>query len=417
VLELKRLKYFYEHAVNLGLRGITILLRFLLVFGISKYFPTEQLGVYGLFNTTINVTIFFLGFDFYAYAHREMLKSDMQGQPPLLFWSLIFFLFTYLLVLPSCLLIFFYNVLPWEYLGWFYVILVLEHSGQELYRLFIVIGKQTFANLLLFLRTAAWVVPVLLLWYQTDFTMLTLNQIFRSWAVGALGATIIGVIVIARRYRVYQFKFSTVDWDWIKRGISVSILFLGGTLAYKVIEFSDRYFLDYFLDKNAVGVYTFYYNFANVLQTLVFTLVVAQLYPKLAEYRAKGQLEQFQEYKSKFKRQVITIALGASAFVFVIILPAIHFIGKPEFYDHLLTYVILIGSVTLLSISFVPHYILYAMNKDKILLIATAGAACINIFCNIILTKHFGLIGSASSTFISYLFLVSVKFYYVNKSA
>ena len=76
--------------------------------------------------------------------------------------------------------------------------------------------------------------------------------------------------------RDYDFKDLTeaINWDWIKNGVKVSIPFFIGTLAYKVIEFSDRYMIDYYMTKADVGVYVFFGGIANTVNIVVFTLVI-----------------------------------------------------------------------------------------------------------------------------------------------
>jgi O-antigen/teichoic acid export membrane protein len=400
-----------KHAFNLGLRGITILLRFALVFGLGKYYSTEDLGVYGLFNTTITIVIFFLGFDFYAYAHREILKAQKPQQVTYLLNSLAFFAITYLVVLPVCLVVFFAGVLPVEYIAWFYIIVTFEHIGQELYRLFILYDKQLFANILLTIRMASWIVPVVGYWVVADFKELRLEPIFWMWISGQAVAIIVGVIGLRRYYKGVG-RTGPIDWYWIKRGIPVASQFLVGTIAYKIIEFSDRYFLDYYLDKTAVGVYTFYYNFANLLQTLVFTIVIAQLYPKLAEYYGNNEMDKYNEYKKSFTRQVFWVSIGSSVLVLLAIIPAIEIVGKQEFYDNFLTYGLLVFAITLLNLSFIPHYILYAVGKDRIIMVSTIVCALVNVTSNLIITPRLGLAGSALSTVISYFVLMIIKFFY-----
>lgn len=408
-------KNLIDHSLNLGIRGITIVLRFLLIFGLGRYYSTEDLGVFGLLSTTITIVIFFLGFDFYAYAHREILAAGKKEQVKHIGSSLALFAITYIIVLPICLFIFFANILPIHLLVWFYVLAILEHISQELYRLFILFSQQLFANVLLFLRMAAWILPVLFYWLFNDFVDLQLEIIFSAWCVGLLVSVGLGIYRLKQHYASVSIDWQ-VDWQWIRRGIFVSAQFLVGTLAYKVIEFSDRYFLDYYLDKKSVGIYTFYYNFANTLQTLVFTLVIANLYPKLAEYYVTGKKDLFESYKQQFQKQVILISLIGSILVFFIIFPILYFVAKPEFYDSITTYAVLIVAVTLLNISFVPHYVLYAKGRDKAIMVTTLVCAGINIVFNLMLTQKYGLLGSASSTVLSYSFLLISKYIYAASS-
>lgn len=403
---------FTNSILNLFLRGLTIGLRFILVFGLAKYYSIYDLGVYGLFVTTTTLLIFFLGFDFYSYAHREILATPDRLQPDLIKNKIAFWGISYLIVGPLAGVIFLTGILPSSLIFWFYLILLFEHLAQELYRLFILLGQQVFANILLFIRMAAWVIIVLIYWIVNNFQNLDITIIWMLWSMGVISSVILGFHRLINHYK--PFKLSPgIDWQWIKKGIVVSIPFLIGTLAFKVIEFSDRYFIDFFVGKEAVGVYTFYYNFANVLQTVVFTLVIAELYPKLIEYYQNGDSQLFAQASKKFSRQVTLISASSMVVVALCIIPAIEIIDKPEFYDDFAAYIVLIIAVTLLNISFIPHYLLYAKRKDKILMVTTLYGAGVNVLGNLILTRYFGLIGSAFSTLLSYLLMVILKYRYL----
>lgn len=400
--------------LNLLVRGTTIVLRFALVFGIGKYYSTEELGVFGLFNTTVTLMVFLLGLDFYYFAHREFLNSPKDQHSALIRDNIIFWLIAYAVICPLSLLVLPNNVLPINILGWFYVILILEHLSQELYRYFVVFEMQLFANLLLFLRSGAWVIVIAIQWIAMDFKGLELTAIWQAWTIGAAVSVMIGFAALKGRLPDAKL-LGPINFKWIKDGLRISLRFFLATIAYKVIEFSDRYFLDVYHGKSAVGVYTFYYNFANVLQTVVFTIVIAELYPKLIQYFRPETIEDYVAYERTFKRQVSIISVMGGFLLIVGIIPVLWVMEKPEFDQYFNVYVVLIIGVTLQNLSFIPHYILYAQKKDNVILATTVVGALINVSFNLVLTSQYGLYGSAISTLVSYLFILLAKFYYVIK--
>lgn len=398
---------------NLSLRAITIGLKFVLIFGVSKYYSTEDLGLYGLFTTNISVLMFFVGFDFYTYAHRELLVSPISDRGKIVSHSLIFFLFTYLVVCPLSFFVIFGSILPIKVMLWLYVLLVFEHLSQELFRILILFGNQYYANFLFFIRSSSWILPVLLYWYISEFQNLELDWIFLFWTLGSFVSVILGAVKLRQYLPPKPFQFTTFDYGWLKSGMPVALKFLVGTLAFKVVEFSDRYFIDQYLDKETVGIYTLYYSFANVVQTLVFTLVIAEMYPKVTQYYLNGDFASFKSYRRLFERKVWVISIIAAILVFILIFPALNFIGKLQFFSELETFALLLFAVFLLNVSFVPHYILYAFKMDTEVMICTVIAAVINITANFILIKSYGIVGTAISAVISYAFLLIVKYYLV----
>lgn len=81
------------------------------------------------------------------------------------------------------------------------------------------------------------------------------------------------------KFKFKSFKNIPIDWQWIRRGVKVSLLFFVGTIAFKLIDFADRYFIDYYHTKTDVGIYTFYSSMANLVEIIVHTAVVIVFLP------------------------------------------------------------------------------------------------------------------------------------------
>ena len=64
-----------ERSINLFLRAITIALKFLLSILVIKKLSIEDYGIFGLFQSTIIIMTFIVGFDFFSFSAREMLKD------------------------------------------------------------------------------------------------------------------------------------------------------------------------------------------------------------------------------------------------------------------------------------------------------------------------------------------------------
>src|SRR5690242_5496076 len=125
---------------NLALRGLSMGGRFLLIFYMGKFFSLEDLGYYGIFYTTVTLALFLLGLDFYGFSNRELLLVERHKRMSILRAQALFYVFTYVVFLLPLFLVFTYGVIPLKFVMFFYVILVLEHLAQELYRIFTVLG-------------------------------------------------------------------------------------------------------------------------------------------------------------------------------------------------------------------------------------------------------------------------------------
>ena len=98
--------------INLGLRGSVLASKFLTVFIIAYFLSPSDVALYGIVAATVAYSLYALGFDFYNYSIRELLSGDRTDWLPKIRNQLAFFFFSYLIVLPSLLAIFFLELLP-----------------------------------------------------------------------------------------------------------------------------------------------------------------------------------------------------------------------------------------------------------------------------------------------------------------
>jgi len=408
-------KFLTSSIMNLGLRGISMLAKFLLIIYIGKYLSVDELGEYGLFVTTITIAIYFLGLDFYTYNTREILAKEKDERLPLIRDQFIFHLLVYVLVLPLLLTVFTMGLIQTQFIIYFYLILVFEHLSQELYRLYTTLQKPIFANFLLFMRTGLWVYAVISLWYFNFEGMMNLETVWYGWAVGSFVSVIIGIVYLKRDY---DFKSLTekIDWYWIKNGVKVSIPFFIGTLAYKVIEFSDRYMIDYYMTKADVGIYTFFSGIANTINIIVFTLVIMIYYPLLVEQYQNKKMDMFKKTLKIFSMKTVIFSIFSSIGILLLIGFVLDFMGKLEFHNNIEVLWLLIIANIILNISFIPHYVLYAAQKDIVIRNATLIGAVINIGLNLILIESYGLAGAVIATIISFIIIFILKSYSSRRS-
>ncbi|WP_457593293.1 oligosaccharide flippase family protein [Hydrogenimonas sp.] len=404
------MKFFSSSILNLGLRGLSMLAKFLLIIYIGKYLSVDELGEYGLFVTTITIAIYFLGLDFYTYNTREILSKPQEERFPLIRDQFIFHLIVYVVILPLLLSVFAIGIIETRYIVYFYLILIFEHLSQELYRLYTTLQKPIFANMLLFFRTGIWVYVVIILWFLSVPNTQNLETVWYGWSIGSFISIIIGVFYIKKEYG-FETLAQKIDWLWIKNGVKVSIPFLIGTLAYKVIEFSDRYMIDYYMTKTDVGIYTFFGSIANTINIFIFTLVIMIYYPKLIEFYQKGRTREFKSIIKKFTYKTILLSIILSVGIVIFIHPIIDFMDKSLFYQDIAVLWLLIMANVILNISYIPHYILYAIRKDTILRNSMILGALLNVFLNIFLIKLYGVTGAAISTIASFLLILFIKYF------
>jgi len=395
---------------NLTIRGATLIGKFLLVYFLAKNLTVEQYGVWGIFTTSIALSLYVVGLDFYTYSSRRILDFDVADRSPMLRDQLVFYLISYLVLFPLLGLLFVFNVIELRFAIFFYAILLFEHLAQEAYRTFVVFSKPITANIILFLRTGFWAYLLLILWMSGFDGLRNLKATYLFWLGG--GASAVGVsLFFLAKIKFKSVRHIPIDWGWIKQGIKVSSLFFIGTVGYKVIEFADRYFIDFYHTKEAVGVYTLYANMCNIIETFVHTAVIITFSPRLIETFHKNNYD-YRKTLGQFAKQVVVYSILIAIALSLLIIPMFRSLEDPLYMQDYNVFLVLVLSKIILNFSLIFHYILYVRKNDFPIIKATVLAAVINILLNFILIPSMNIMGAALATVISFLIVMFMKMYY-----
>ena len=113
------MKLFTDKVINLVLRGITVLLKFALSIIVIKELSVEDYGVFGLFQSTIIILTFIIGFDFYTFSSREILKKNTKSFSFYFTNQLVFHLLVYIFILPFTYFVFKLGIIDLNFFGSF----------------------------------------------------------------------------------------------------------------------------------------------------------------------------------------------------------------------------------------------------------------------------------------------------------
>lgn len=320
---------------------------------------------------------------------------------------MIFHGIVYVFILPIALFVFLYDVIDFTYITYFYTILILEHISQEIYRILIVLKKSVIASLTLFLRAGLWIVALYMFW-QMGLGHTEIQEVFNFWILGSLFSVIVGLANLK-----FKPEFS-VDFNWIKSGVVMAFPFLLATVFYKVIEFSGRYFIDFYWTKAEVGVYTFFSGISNAMFVFVQSMVIIVMSPHLIESSNKGK-EEFKKVFKDYKKQIMITTIIGFIIACICIYPLLLFIEDEYLMQNILVFVLLLVAVVFFCFSYVPHYGLYVYHKDRQLLATSILSASVIVILNFILVPKYGIIGAAIAQVISMMILFFSKGYLYNK--
>jgi len=240
---------------------------------------------------------------------------------------------------------------------------------------------------------------------------LNIMTVLYYWIGGSILAILYSLIyiIIKGKIKHSEISFFFIDKKWIKAGIKISIPFFLGTIAYKIIEYSDRYMIDWFLDKEQVGIYSFYANFANIVNIVVNTITITLIVPNLLRVISSGEVIKIKTKITQFSRELYVTTGIVSLLIIILIFPTLKWLNKPEFSNEIITYFIILASNIIFNISLLYHFLLYAYKKDKYILRPTLYASIANITLNLIFIPKFGLWAAAFSTLVSFTLIMILK--------
>lgn len=349
------------------LRGFTLLSKFLLIVVLAKYLEPSSLGLYGLVVASVSYAIYPLGFEFYTYSTRELLRRDRNEWGKLLRGQALFHLCLYVVFLPLFCLVFYFEWLPWGVIFWLYPILVLEHLNQEFSRLFVALSEQLTASIVLFFRQGAWAI-VLSLWMYADPSARNLESVFLSWLAGGLFALLLSFLKLKKMG--IRWDSQLVKFEWIKRGFFVAFPLFMSTLAIRGIYTIDRYWFESLVGLDVLGAYVLFMAMASALISFADAGIFSFKYPAMIGTFNRDMSSQFGEITKSMIVQVAAFSVFYIAAVLILIESILEIIGRDLYLENIDIFYWLLVIMVIQAMSNVPHYALYAQGKDQPIIVS-----------------------------------------------
>jgi O-antigen/teichoic acid export membrane protein len=384
---------------NFSFRSGGIVGKFLLIVYISKSMSFQDLGLYNILAVTVAWSVYMLGFEFYSYSLRHIVGERTTVIASHVFNQLIFHCFAYVLLLITSPLLVALNFIPLEFLAFFIFITIFDQLSQEFFRICVALDRSQFANFIYFIKTGLWIYPLMgVIIFKNE---ISINLIFTSWLIGTVAAFLLGACKLYS-LQVLKFQKKYFDLRWIKKGLIVAFPFLIISVAQITMDFSDRYLIDYFLGKEQVGIYSFFYGIANVPITLITSVLVAQYYPKVINaYKFDMPIQERKTLIRNFLFQCIGFALIMSLVILFFIHYLLDFIGKEELVSNIGLFYMMLIQVVIFAVQVVVQTVLYARHEDRFLLYSAIAGAVLNIVLNLFLISRIGIMGAVISTIAS----------------
>lgn len=357
--------------LNFGLRGLTLVSKFLLLFVLAKLLTPAEVALYGLLTATIAYALLALGLDFYTYATRDLIAADRSRWASILRDQGVVYLVAYALLLPLFLLLFSQGLLPWSTALWFFPLLAAEHLAQELNRLLVATSDPLWASVVLFVRSGLWAILIAAVMWRVPESR-NLATVFGAWLFSAAMACLLALWPLRRIDR--QSLRTRINWAWIRRGIKVALPFVLATLCLRALSTADRYLIEWLDGIEVLAAYVLFVGIANAIMSFLDAGVFSLQYPKLLVAANQKDPNRFRlEMKRLWNNTIVgTVLLTLTAYLLAH--PLVQWLDRPVYAEHLGLLPWTLLAVALMSFSMVPHYALYARHRDRFIILSHLAA-------------------------------------------
>jgi O-antigen/teichoic acid export membrane protein len=403
----------YRVAVNLGLQGLNLLGKAMLLFVLARYLTVAEVGLFGLTFTTLSLSLVGVGLGLRLYVVREMLRAGPDEVPRLFRDQMVLHGLCYLGILPALLAVFARGVLPWSVAGWFYLLLLLEHLNEELYQVLIVLLRTTQATAVLFLRHGAWAYALLIL-LLLEPAWGTLAFVLGCWVCGEVLASLCAFFWL-RDLPWRRALHAPVDWPGLRQGLRTAFPLFSALLAASSMNLADRYALEAFRGPEQLGVYTFYTNVRTAILSFLEIGVFNLFEPRIVVAYQKGRDEEAGRLMRRLLAGLMALGAVLVGLALLLIHPVVRLIGKPVYGEHLVTFALVLGLTVVHALMNLPLLVLYARRADgQRLLVCLAGLAAA-VCLNCLLVPLFGLNGAALATLGAFSLVVLASLWFLRR--
>lgn len=366
-----------DRLLSTSLRLISLASKLLLISFLAKNLTTSEVSIYGNFAALVGFSVTLLGMEIYQYSLRLYAGECLEKRVEIMRKHLSVLVTIGGILLPLALYIAWLSGVPVQLLAYFAVIAILELLTQEQFRFLIASDRQVSASIILFLRSALWIIAYILLEYF-ELIQHDLTNLFTCWIFSNLIAVFYGIkkvdIIIVNNVTI---KYDVSEW---KRQLKVGLGFFVTAILSKIMFTFDRTLIVKNYDENTAAVYMLNIGVAMGVLSLVEASKLSFEFPKIISVVKSKNHNEIKKYitKSMFETALYTALLCVVIYNLYPFL--LNYIGRAEYGsgEQALKYLLL--AIFFYCVSVIPHYYLYAQQRDKTLLIVQGLSTVVFIF-------------------------------------
>lgn len=381
---------------NVGIRLSALAGRFALSIYLARYFDLSVLGVYGLLQGVANGLPPAIGLGLNYYLNRETVgMSPREAGPHIRDRLLVTGTGLFLSVVLTTAYVAFCDPSYIALLVEAAPIVILEAFFFDIQLSLFSLRRPLLANSLLFVRTAAWVVPFMAISFKI-IPLRNTSFLLLSWFAGQL---LSGIILVwqLRDWPWRQIYRTPVDVRWLRERVNKARKIYMGDIGLAGYGYIDRFIVAGFAGLEATGVYVFLLSMATALQTLITSGIIQISLPHLVEFYKVGGSASWREMLKSLTIKVVTASFAGSLILFALVVILLPFLHRRGLSDHIGLYAaMLIGAIIKLT-SDLMNYGLYSRHQDDALAGLNIAGLAILVSATVLALNIGGLSGMAYS--------------------
>jgi O-antigen/teichoic acid export membrane protein len=235
-----------------------------------------------------------------------------------------------------------------------------------------------------------------------------------GWVWGTVGGMLltVGVIVLLVKDLRIKPAFNRELWFRMFRfGVPLIFWLMGFTL----LNFSDRFLLEYLRGAKAVGVYSSNYTITNRGLSLVLVPVTQTVYPLVMDTYCGNNMDEVVAIVTRFTRYYLLIAVPATIGVAIVSRPVSTLLLGREYHPGFVVVPLVGAGLFLWYLAMIGHKGLEVRERTVVMAVGVGLAVVANVLLNIPLIDLYGYVGAAVATLISFA-IYPVFIYWVSRN-
>jgi O-antigen/teichoic acid export membrane protein len=254
-------------------------------------------------------------------------------------------------------------------------------------------------------------------------TELILNIIFvvylRYGIIGILYANVIAAFLNLLALLPFQMRYLKGNYnrDLLNTLLKFGLPLIPNGIAYLTVEVSDKYVMSKLLGKDTLGLYSANYKFGSALLLIIMAFRTAWQPFFLKVSKESNAKQIYAAILKYFTLTGVLIVVGVSYYVGYL-LKAPLFFGEPLlgklYWDGLIIIPVILSAYLFYGLYVNFTVGIYIRKKTSWMIIFTGLAAFVNIGSNLYLMPHYGIMGAAFATLLSY-FVMALTIFIANR--